>query len=88
MRFPKGKKVKQGDYVTDSLGEDAASQKAARLAARDRAVRRTNITTELLNDEINDSVPDISKAEVRYKVKSSDGSCMLFLWCLLLSYWK
>ncbi|KAI3445729.1 hypothetical protein Pfo_002394 [Paulownia fortunei] len=66
VRFPKGKKLKQGDYVTDSLGADIPSWKDPRLAARDRATRRNMITAELLNDENNDFVPDIRKAEVRY----------------------
>ncbi|PIM97569.1 putative protein involved in protein-protein interaction, contains polyproline-binding GYF domain [Handroanthus impetiginosus] len=67
VRFPKGKKSKQGDYVTESVGEDIPSWKDPRLAARDRAIRRNTITAELLNDENNDLVPDIRKAEVQYK---------------------
>ncbi|KAK6156819.1 hypothetical protein DH2020_011067 [Rehmannia glutinosa] len=67
VRFPKGKKLKQGDYVTDSLGEDIPSWKNPRLAATDRAIRRNKITAELLNDENNDFEPDIRKAEVQYK---------------------
>ncbi|XP_073065792.1 uncharacterized protein [Primulina eburnea] len=67
VRFPKGKKIKQGDYVIDSAIEDVPSGKEARLAAQDRAMRRTKINAELLNDENNDLVPDIRKAEVQYK---------------------
>ncbi|KAK4438191.1 hypothetical protein Salat_0153300 [Sesamum alatum] len=67
VRFPKGKKVKQGDYVTDSLGEEIPSWKDPRLAARDRSIRRSKITAELLDDENNDLLPDIRKAEVRYE---------------------
>ncbi|KAL7157169.1 hypothetical protein ABFS83_02G059800 [Erythranthe nasuta] len=67
VRFPKGKKVQQGDYVKNSLGEDTAIKKKALLAAKDRAVRRSNITPELLDDEYKDFVPDVRKAEVHYK---------------------
>lgn len=71
--------MKQGDYVTDPLGENIPSGKDPRLAARDRAVRRNKITEELfnekfLNDENYGFVPDVRKAEVQYQVKSSNGS--------------
>lgn len=68
MRFPKGKKIKQGDFVIDSAKEDVPSGREARLAAKERAMRRTKINAELLNDESNDLVPDVRKAEVQYKV--------------------
>ncbi|KAG8368679.1 hypothetical protein BUALT_Bualt15G0070800 [Buddleja alternifolia] len=67
VRFPKGKKLKQGDVVTDLFGEDVTSRKDARLAATDRAMRRNKITAELLNDENIDLGTDIKKAEVEYK---------------------
>ncbi|KAL3814415.1 hypothetical protein ACJIZ3_015683 [Penstemon smallii] len=68
VRFPKGKKLKQGDYVPVSKGEDVISNmKDARLISRERAMRRSKITTELLNDEITENAPDIRKAEVKYK---------------------
>ncbi|XP_075501820.1 uncharacterized protein LOC142539933 [Primulina tabacum] len=67
VRFPKDEKIKQGDYVIDSVDDDVSSGKEARLAARNRAMRRTKINAELLNDESNGLVPDIRKAEVQYK---------------------
>ncbi|KZV22761.1 hypothetical protein F511_05393, partial [Dorcoceras hygrometricum] len=67
VRFPKGKKIKQGDYVLDSANEDVRRGREARLAAKERAMRRTKINAELLNDESNDLVPDIRKAEVQYE---------------------
>ncbi|XP_051147199.1 uncharacterized protein LOC127262527 [Andrographis paniculata] len=67
VRFPKGKKLKQGDYVTESAAEVIPGYKDPRLAAKDRATRRNKITEELLNDEHSDYTNNIRKAEVHYK---------------------
>ncbi|KAH6773259.1 hypothetical protein C2S52_003876 [Perilla frutescens var. hirtella] len=73
VRFPKGKKVKGGDYVKDTLGlgEDIPVAKDPRLVARDRAVFRTKINKELA-EEYTDSetfgfATDVKKAEVQYQ---------------------
>ncbi|KAL6494570.1 hypothetical protein OROGR_031370 [Orobanche gracilis] len=67
VRFPKGKKINQGDHMVDSLVEDIPRWKDPKSAASDRAVRRSIITAGLLRDEHNDLFPDIRKAEVQYK---------------------
>ncbi|CAA0807331.1 CD2-binding protein-related [Striga hermonthica] len=67
VRFPKGKKIKGGDFVRDEGGEDIPKFKDPKSAASDRAVRRSKNTTELFIDENNDFVPDIKRAEVQYK---------------------
>lgn len=67
VRFPKGKKVKQGDHVLEP-SEELPGWKDPRLAAKDRAIRRNKFTSELLNDESNDFVSDVRKAEVEYEV--------------------
>ncbi|KAL3617272.1 hypothetical protein CASFOL_038817 [Castilleja foliolosa] len=66
-KFPKGKKIKQGDYVVDSLGGEIPSWKDPRSAASFRAARRNKVPPELLNVENTDLVPSIRKAEVQYK---------------------
>lgn len=68
MRFPKGKKLKQGDYVIESASEDIPGWRNPRLAAQHRTAHRNSITAELLNDE-NNVVNDIRRAEVQYEVK-------------------
>ncbi|KAL2537042.1 CD2-binding protein-related [Forsythia ovata] len=68
VRFPKGKKVKSGDYVfEDSLSKDVPNWSDPRLAAKERTMRRSKIAEELLDDENRDFLPDITKAEVHYK---------------------
>lgn len=71
MRFPKGKKVKQGDYVVDAVGEDIPVPKNPRLAARDRAVVRNKFEKELAEDYTNAETfgfaTDVRKAEVQYQ---------------------
>ncbi|KAL3620930.1 hypothetical protein CASFOL_035842 [Castilleja foliolosa] len=66
-KFPKGKKIKQGDYVMDSSGGEIPSWKDARSAASIRAVRRNKVPPELINVENTDLVPDVKKVEVQYK---------------------
>ncbi|KAJ4832388.1 hypothetical protein Tsubulata_009526 [Turnera subulata] len=65
VRFPKGKKVKPGEEpVAWTPDEEGPSDKAdPRKAAKERANRRSQITTELFDEEANDA----SAAEVAYK---------------------
>lgn len=83
MRFPKGKKVKQGDYVKDAPGEDIPVAKDPRLAARNRAVSRSKIE-KVLAEEYTDAetfgfATDVRKAEVQYQVNNLGGPrCSLF----------
>ncbi|CAI9786195.1 unnamed protein product [Fraxinus pennsylvanica] len=68
VRFPKGKKVKLGDYVfEDAPSKDVPNWSDPHLAAKERTVRRNKIAEELLDDENRDFLPDITKAEVQYK---------------------
>ncbi|KAL6964286.1 hypothetical protein U1Q18_035343 [Sarracenia purpurea var. burkii] len=70
VRFPKGKKVKPGNEKVDvwQKSEDGPSESAhARLAAKERAMQRNQITAELLSEENRGMVHDISAAEVQYK---------------------
>lgn len=74
MRFPKGKKVKQGDYVIDAVGEDIPVPKNPRLVARDRAVVRNKFEKQLA-EEYTDAetfgfATDVRKAEVQYQVNN------------------
>ncbi|CAA3030927.1 CD2 antigen cytoplasmic tail-binding 2 [Olea europaea subsp. europaea] len=67
VRFPKGKKVRSGDYVfEDSPSKDVPNWSDPRLAAKERTIRRNEIAEELLDDENRDFLPDIKKAEVHY----------------------
>ncbi|XP_012078820.1 CD2 antigen cytoplasmic tail-binding protein 2 isoform X2 [Jatropha curcas] len=67
VRFPKGKKVKPGDEEALADGpkvEDVPLDiKDPRVAAKERAKRRSQITVELFNEETN----DVSTAEVSYE---------------------
>lgn len=71
VRFPKGKKIKSGDEVVD-VGphtEDSPSEvKDPHLAAKERALRRTQITAKLLEEENAGMLHDISAAEEHYEV--------------------
>lgn len=71
VRFPKGKKIKSGDEVVD-VGphtEDGPSEvKDPHLAAKERALRRTQITAKLLEEENAGMLHDISAAEEHYEV--------------------
>lgn len=85
MRFPKGKKVKQGDYVVDAVGEDIPVPKNPRLAARDRAVVRNKFEKELAEEYTNAETfgfaTDVRKAEVQYQVNNLRASNCSFLCC-------
>ncbi|XP_065864642.1 uncharacterized protein [Euphorbia lathyris] len=66
VRFPKGRKIKPGDEVPvdrPNVEEAPVDTKEARLAAQERAKRRSLITAELFSEEINDA----SAAEVNYE---------------------
>lgn len=75
MRFPKGKKVKPGDEVVVDKGkavDDGPSDLAdPRLAAKERANRRSLMTFELCSEESRGIINDISAAEETYKVPFS-----------------
>lgn len=73
MRFPKGKKVKAEDEaVVDKapveVEEDADDMLNPRNAAKERAKRRSQITTELFSEDSRGIANDISAAEVKYQV--------------------
>lgn len=67
VRFPKGKKVKEGAGKLDIVGTEADTSTFSdpRLAAKERAIRRTAMTTSLFNEE--SSTIDISAAEIKYE---------------------
>ncbi|XP_059309458.1 uncharacterized protein LOC132060432 [Lycium ferocissimum] len=67
VRFPKGKKVKQGDNTVDGREDKPSGWRDPRLAAKERSVRRNQITAELLDEENEGEVADISRAEVEYE---------------------
>jgi CD2 antigen cytoplasmic tail-binding protein 2 len=69
IRFPKGKKVKPGEEKVDvwKPSEDARITKNdPRHAAKERAMRRNQITTELFSEENRGMVHDITSVEVKY----------------------
>ena len=70
MKFPKGKKVKPGDEILNAgKDEDVPSElKDPRLAAKERAKHRTQITAELFSEESRGIFHDISAAEMSYEV--------------------
>ncbi|KAI5602878.1 hypothetical protein BDE02_01G183100 [Populus trichocarpa] len=66
VRFPKGKKVKSGDEIVDrsKAGEEGPSErKDPRLAAKERAILRNEITAQIFSEDTNDP----SAAEVAYE---------------------
>ncbi|XP_043719338.1 CD2 antigen cytoplasmic tail-binding protein 2 isoform X2 [Telopea speciosissima] len=69
VRFPKGKKVKVGDEVANvSKDEEVPGEgKTARLAAKERAKRRNQITAELFSEEGSAGFTDVLAAEVHYE---------------------
>lgn len=69
VKFPKGKKVKPGDEVLNAgKDEDVPSELTdPRLAAKERAKHRTQITAELFSEESRGIFHDISAAEVNYE---------------------
>ncbi|KAL3515541.1 hypothetical protein ACH5RR_022443 [Cinchona calisaya] len=80
VRFPKGKKVKTGDFVVDDQpNEDGPIPlEDPQLVAKERRRRRTQMAADLLDEENRGILPDITRAEVQYKVKWSG------LWYLTL----
>ncbi|XP_021282775.1 protein LIN1 isoform X3 [Herrania umbratica] len=69
VRFPKGKKVKPGEEAVNRVDvEDGSGDlKDPRLAAKDRAKRRSQITTELFTEDGRGTLNDVSTAEVAYE---------------------
>ncbi|KAK4373458.1 hypothetical protein RND71_008842 [Anisodus tanguticus] len=67
VRFPKGKKVRQVDNTVDGREDKPSGWRDPRLAAKERSVRRNQITAELLDEENEGEVADISRAEVGYE---------------------
>ncbi|KAK8656463.1 hypothetical protein V6N13_098413 [Hibiscus sabdariffa] len=67
VRFPKGKKVKPGEAVNRVEIEDGSGDLTdPRLAAKERAKRRSQITTELFAEDGRGMLHDVSAAEVSY----------------------
>lgn len=87
LRFPKGKKLKQGDQVPvvqkPDEEEDVQPETEAQIAARERALRRKMNT---LIEEDTDMLHDISVAEVQYKVCSSHSICIAS-WLIVQKDW-
>lgn len=69
VRFPKGKKMKTGDYVVDEQQSEETPDKLSdpRSAARERAKRRSEMAEEMFDDENRGIIHDISRAEVQYE---------------------
>ncbi|XVE49560.1 hypothetical protein DITRI_Ditri01bG0091800 [Diplodiscus trichospermus] len=69
VRFPKGKKVKSGEEAVNRVDiEDGSGElKDPRLAAKERAKRRNQITTELFTEDGRGMLNDVSAAEVAYE---------------------
>ncbi|CAM8974176.1 unnamed protein product [Rhodiola kirilowii] len=71
VKFPKGKKVKPGDvtYTQDVAPESNVPTVPVkpRLAAEERAKRRTQLTTKLFTEESRGLPSDVTAAEVDYE---------------------
>lgn len=69
VRFPKGKKVKTGDYVVDDQpGEDGpVRSQDPQFVAKERRRRRSQMAADLLDEENRGMLPDITRAEVQYE---------------------
>ncbi|KAL4036693.1 hypothetical protein IC575_000257 [Cucumis melo] len=69
VRFPKGKKLKSGDAFLDKgkAEETPDDLTDPRLAAKERAKRRNQMTADLFSEENRGLVNDISAAEVTYE---------------------
>ncbi|XP_028800840.1 CD2 antigen cytoplasmic tail-binding protein 2 homolog [Neltuma alba] len=70
VRFPKGKKVRPGDEAVVDIGpveEDTDDMMNPRRAAKERAKRRSQMTTELFSEDSRGIASDISAAEVKYE---------------------
>lgn len=72
VRFPKGKKAKQGDTTIDGCEDKPSGRTDPRNAAKERSARRNQITAELLDEENEGEIADISRAEVEYEVCPSN----------------
>lgn len=72
--------MKEGAGKLDIVGTEADTSTFSdpRLAAKERAIRRTAMTTSLFNEE--SSTIDISAAEIKYEVCFSSLSVFLCLW--------
>ncbi|OMO87002.1 hypothetical protein CCACVL1_09334 [Corchorus capsularis] len=68
VRFPKGKKVKPGEEPVNQFDvEDGKTDlQDPRFAAKERAKRRNQITTELFTEDGRGMLSDVSVAEVAY----------------------
>ncbi|GMN49431.1 hypothetical protein TIFTF001_018588 [Ficus carica] len=66
VRFPKGKKVRPGYEPVESRKDDTPLTDA-RIAAKERSRRRSQMTTELFGEDSRGIVKDISTAEVAYE---------------------
>ncbi|KHG20831.1 CD2 antigen cytoplasmic tail-binding 2 [Gossypium arboreum] len=69
VRFPKGKKVKPGEEAPNRVDIENGSGdlKDPRLAAKERAKRRSQITTELFAEDGRGMLNDVSAAEISYE---------------------
>ncbi|KAK7246757.1 hypothetical protein RIF29_41627 [Crotalaria pallida] len=74
VRFPKGKKVKQGDEVDvkqkfegEEDADDLINPLVAKNAAKERAKRRNRIAADLINEENVGVLEGLSDAEVSYE---------------------
>ncbi|PQQ12339.1 hypothetical protein Pyn_11880 [Prunus yedoensis var. nudiflora] len=75
VRFPKGKKARPGDEAVNrgrpeeavGVGIGPTPLTDPRSAAKERAQRRSQITTELFSEETAGILNDVSAAEVSYK---------------------
>nr|KJB79662.1 hypothetical protein B456_013G061400 [Gossypium raimondii] len=69
VRFPKGKKVKPGEEAPNRVDiEDGSGDlKDPCLAAKERAKRRSQITTELFAEDGRGMLNDVSAAEISYE---------------------
>lgn len=74
VRFPKGKKVKPGDEIVEivnvpaNVEEDESDLTNPRAAAKERAKRRSQFTSELFREETGAILNDVTAAEMRYEV--------------------
>ncbi|KAL9244889.1 hypothetical protein vseg_018606 [Gypsophila vaccaria] len=85
VRFPKGKKVKAETPVLETVKEDVEMAEAPdlsdpRFAAKERARRRSQLTTQLFTEDVGEvALSRISAAEVRYQENETfvdDGIAM------------
>ncbi|KAL1336252.1 hypothetical protein AAHE18_10G048800 [Arachis hypogaea] len=71
VRFPKGKKVKPGEEVVVEKAkaeeEEPTDLLNPQVAAKERAKRRTQITSELFTDDTGGASNDVTAAEVTYE---------------------